>query len=217
MRQIKAIIFDLDNCLAPAKEVGESDYLPAFDAMRDANNGSLSNEMLEKAFVDVWRHPLDWVATTYSFPDAMFTAGWDAFSRMRVNHKMFGYGDLDVLNDLPVERYIVTSGFRSLQESKIEALGIKDLFTGIYVDAIDEPVRFGKKGLFEKIMEEGDFTADQVPVVGDNCESEVAAGNQLGITTVQTLRPDVPKGSTATFTVNNLAELRDLYFNLINN
>jgi len=43
----KALIFDLDNCLAPANEVGEELFEPAFDAIRRANHGTVSNEALE--------------------------------------------------------------------------------------------------------------------------------------------------------------------------
>jgi FMN phosphatase YigB (HAD superfamily) len=35
---INALIFDLDNCLAAAREVGEELYHPAFEAMRHANH-----------------------------------------------------------------------------------------------------------------------------------------------------------------------------------
>src|SRR5580765_7952350 len=34
---VKALIFDLDNCLAAANEVGEELFEPAFEAMRQAN------------------------------------------------------------------------------------------------------------------------------------------------------------------------------------
>jgi hypothetical protein len=39
---IKALIFDLDNCLAAANEVGEEPFQPAFEAMRNANRGTLT-------------------------------------------------------------------------------------------------------------------------------------------------------------------------------
>jgi len=46
---------------------------------------------------------------------------------------------------IAVPRFLVTSGFRRLQESKVQALGIGKLLTGIYVDAIDEPRPRGKQ------------------------------------------------------------------------
>ena len=66
-QMIKALIFDLDNCLAAASEVGEDVFAPAFEAMRNANRGTLSEEQLAEAFQDVWRHPLDFVASTFGF------------------------------------------------------------------------------------------------------------------------------------------------------
>jgi putative hydrolase of the HAD superfamily len=44
-------------------------------------------------------------------------------------------------------------------------------------------------------------------VVGDNPDSEIAAGNQLGITTIQILRPGVPVSPAATHQVRSLTEL----------
>jgi hypothetical protein len=41
---IKALIFDLDNCLAAANEVGDDLFEPAFGAMRNANRGTLTTE-----------------------------------------------------------------------------------------------------------------------------------------------------------------------------
>jgi len=86
----KALIFDLDNCLAPANEVGEELFEPAFDAIRRANHGTVSNEALELAFADAWRHPLDWVAVKYSFSEAMLAAGWRVFVALEVARPMHG-------------------------------------------------------------------------------------------------------------------------------
>ena len=206
----KAIIFDLDNCLSSAGEIGRELYEPAFDAIRQANKGTLSDEALAQAFSDAWRHPLDWVAREHGFSEEMRLAGWEAFVGIEVKHPMCGYDDLHILAELPVLRFLVTSGFRRLQESKIKALGFEPLFTAIYVDAIDEADRKGKEGLFQQILESHDLSREEVLVVGDNPDSEIEAGNRLGIRTVQILRPDVPRGSNATYYIHGLTELREL-------
>jgi hypothetical protein len=64
---IKALIFDLDNCLAAANEVGDDLFEPAFGAMRNANRGTLTTEQLAEAFQECWRHPLDVVAQKFGF------------------------------------------------------------------------------------------------------------------------------------------------------
>jgi hypothetical protein len=74
---IRAIIFDLDNCLGAADEVGRGLLKPVFDAIRRANKGTLSDGALAQAFEDCWRRPLDRVAREYGFSDEMLDAGWE--------------------------------------------------------------------------------------------------------------------------------------------
>lgn len=205
---IAAMIFDLDNCLAPADTVGKDFFQPAFDAIRQANNGHLSEAALQHAFADMWRHALDWVAATHQFSGVMLRAGWNEFAKMEVRQPLAGYDDLPLLGGIPVKRFLVTSGFRRLQESKIRGLGIAPWFEKVIVDAVEEAGRIGKHGQFQKILEEYALLPDQVLVVGDNEDSEIAAGNRLGIITVQTLRPGVPKAASASVHIHSLAELR---------
>ena len=206
----KAVIFDLDNCLAAANEVGEQLFASAFDAIRRTNHGALSEKSLTDAFADCWRHPLDWVASKYGFSREMLAAGWQVFAITEVTQPMYGYDDLAILSELPVQRFLVTSGFRRLQQSKIRALKLERLFTAIHVDAIDEPDRKGKQGLFELILDTYHFRPAEVLVVGDNPDSEIEAGNRLGIRTVQILREGVRRADSATFHIHSLAELREL-------
>jgi FMN phosphatase YigB (HAD superfamily) len=207
---IKALIFDLDNCLAAANEVGEEFFEPAFEAIRTANRGTLTPKQLAEAFQECWRHPLDFVATKFGFSQEMLAAGWKVFSQTTVETPMKGYGDLAILRELPFDLYLVTSGFRGLQESKVTALQIGDLFRGIEIDAIDESDRKGKQGIFESILKAGKLKPEEVIVVGDNPDSEIEAGNRLGMKTVQILRPGVPKADNANYQVRTFDELKTL-------
>ncbi len=207
---MKAIIFDLDNCLSAADEVPAALYQPAFDAIRAASEGRLDDDALAAAFTDCWRHPLDLVAERHGFSEAMLAAGSRAFGEVEMTAPMHGYPDLQLLAELQAMRFLVTSGFRRLQESKIQALGIGHLFAGVYIDAIDEPNRLDKRGLFQRILREHQLATGDVLVVGDNPDSEIEAGNQLGIKAVQILRPGVVFGANASRHVTGLAELTSL-------
>ena len=207
---IRAIIFDLDNCLSGADEPGKGLLEPVFDAIRRVNHGRLSDEALAEAFSDCWRHPLDFVAKKHGFTEDMLGAGWAVSVRLEVATPMRGYADLRTLAELPVLRFLVTSGFRRLQESKIKALGFERLFTAIYVDAIDEADRKGKQSTFEGILNDYRLRPEEVLVVGDNPDSEIEAGNRLAITTVQVLRAGVPRGNNASHYIDDLAELKGL-------
>lgn len=207
---IQALLFDLDSCLCAANEVGDQLFAPAFAAIRAANKNAVDADVLERAFTDCWRFPFDAVATQHGFSSAMRAAGFAAFSQIEVRQPMHGYSDLPVLAQLPGRLFLVTSGFRRLQQSKIEALGIAPLFTNIYIDAIDKPGRRGKEQIFRSILQDYQLSSDAVLVVGDNPESEIAAGNRLGLRTVQILRPGVSAGRNATYHIRTLAELGGL-------
>ena len=94
-----------------------------------------------------------------------------------------------------------------ISKALFKALSITHLFTEIHIDAIDESRPIGKLQAFEAIMQMHRLTPQEVLVVGDSPDSEIAAGNKLGITSIQILRPGVPPSSAATHQIRTLAEL----------
>jgi FMN phosphatase YigB (HAD superfamily) len=158
----------------------------------------------------MWRHALDFVARRHGFSDGMLRAGWQAFRALEVTRALRGYPDLREIEKLPLERFLVTTGFRRLQESKIAALGIRPLFAEIHVDAIDEAPRSSKKEIFADIASRRGWQPGEVLVIGDNADSEIAAGNALGMPTVQTLRPGVASAANARWRIKSFAELSKL-------
>jgi putative hydrolase of the HAD superfamily len=89
-------------------------------------------------------------------------------------------------------------------------LGIRPLFAGILIDAIDEPHRIHKEGFFKQILETQSLSPRETLVVGDNGDSEIAAGNRLGMPAVQILRPGVTRDDRANDHIRDLAELKAL-------
>jgi putative hydrolase of the HAD superfamily len=90
----------------------------------------------------------------------------------------------------------------------LEIGGIAHLFTAIHIDAIDEGKGAGKLPVFASILHDHGLQPHEVMVVGDNPDSEIAAGNQLGMATIQTLRPGVSPSSAAAHTIRTLSELK---------
>lgn len=207
---VKALIFDLDNCIAPAKAVGEDLYAPVFAAMREENRGRFDEGELAHIFFEIWRHPLDWVAKEYGFTDRMFQLAWDHFRELEVASPMNGYGDLDEIAKLLQDKYLVTSGFSRLQKSKVKNLGLELYFDQIFIDEIDSENRIGKEGLFSSILTRFDYSKDDVVVIGDNADSEILAGHRMGLITVQTLRSEVPRSDLADFHINTFSELGEV-------
>jgi putative hydrolase of the HAD superfamily len=124
---------------------------------------------------------LDWIARKHRFSAELQAAAWAAYESLEVRVPMRGYPDLGVLSELAVLRFLVTSGFRRMQESKIRALGIASHFTAIHIDALGDANRVGKEGIFRNILSQHRLQTTEVLVVGDNPDSELEAGNRLGI------------------------------------
>jgi putative hydrolase of the HAD superfamily len=207
----KVAIFDLDNCLLDARSVGPL-FEPAFEAIRQANQGALPPDVLEQAIEQCWFTAFNLVAERFGLTDAMREAGLHEFRRMRVTEPLRGYDDIGLLPQIPLRRYLVTSGFRSLQESKIAALGIRPWFAHVLIDDVDEamgaqPGTHGKLAVFERILELEQCQPCEVLVVGDNPLSELGAGRALGATTVQTVRPGVSAWDLADHRIDGLGDL----------
>ena len=64
--------------------------------------------------------------------------------------------------------------------------------------------------LLQEMLERYHCQAQELLVVGDSAENEIAAGNALGAITVQILRPGIVYADTAQYHVTTLAELPQL-------
>ena len=118
------------------------------------------------------------------------------------------YGDEFYIKKLPVTKYLVTTGYRKFQQSKIDKTGMAPLFDEIIIDEMENPeTRKGKKKIFEEILESNNWDKAEVLVVGDNPKSELGIAKSMGITTVQTLRPGVEKWSKASYHISSLSKL----------
>lgn len=209
---INAIIYDLDNCLFSATRVPEETLRSALEVLRQANKGedALAENILEEALAACRTHAFDEVAQQYHLPRQLREAAKRAFQSLQVQEPLTPYPDLAAIEHMPGKRFLVTTGYRQFQESKIAALGIGHLFDSVFIDALDDKERVGKEHLFKQILEEHAFASSDVLVVGDNPASEIAAGNRLGMVTVQIVRPGVKRGPNAQFYIGSLYELREI-------
>lgn len=207
---VRAYIFDLDNCLCAADAPGQDFLRPLFEAIAAANAGTHGADTMRQICAECWFQPLDIVARKFSFTPAMRAAAWRVGTALEVTSPMRGYGDIGVLATLGGARFLVTSGFQRLQDSKIDALGIRGWFTGVHVDAIDAAVPSGKEAIFRQILRDHGFEPGEALVIGDNPDSELAAGARLGIRTAQILRPGVVRSDLPSHHIRGLAELAAL-------
>lgn len=107
-------------------------------------------------------------------------------------------------------KILVTRGNPSIQQRKIDVLGIRGLLTGVYVTPSDE----GKKEVFERVVQQHALLPENAFVIGDRIDSEIKFGNELGLVTIRFLGSGkysslVPSGKyeTPAHTVKSLREV----------
>jgi putative hydrolase of the HAD superfamily len=93
-----------------------------------------------------------------------------------------------------------------MQQAKIDALGIAQLFDEIHIDAVDESGP-GKAAIISELLHSRKWNREDVLIVGDSAANEIDAGVRLGISTVQILRPGVVATDLAERHIHSLLEL----------
>ena len=205
-----ALIYDLDDTIIPTRSIPSSTFKPVFDAIKHANKGVVHPNLLEQAFDDLWRMPFDIVASNFGFTDSMIMAGRQALLNTDYQLTLVPFDDYQVVKEIMCKRFLVTTGITKLQQAKINSLFKDGDFDEIIIDDPYQENRLGKQKIFADIAKRHQIEAAQMWIIGDNPESELKAGNTLGMTTVQILRPGIKRTENSTYIINTFHELKDL-------
>jgi putative hydrolase of the HAD superfamily len=205
-----AIIYDLDQTILPAEALPEETFFPIYEAIRSANNGQVPDEELEQALKKIRTVSMDVIVKEHHFSPEMEEAAKQAFLNGEYKFDLKPFDDFDVLAHIPGKRFLVTSGIPKMQQAKFDSLFEPGYFTEIYVDNIYDENRLGKKKIFEKIAADYKLIPDLIWIVGDNPDSEITSGNELGMKTVQIIRPGIEQSDKASYVITNFYELNDL-------
>jgi len=189
---LRAAVFDLDHTLFDPCTLPVSLFNNLEARVRAAAAGIVPDTVLGAALADAWRIPLDRVAARHRLTDVIIMAWHEAASALEVTEPIAPYPDVRAgLEQLSLLRFLLTTGFRRLQESKLKQLGLTSLFATVYVDALDPPGPVGKRALLQRLATEHGLTPQEVVVIGDRADDELAAARTLGMVAVQVLRPGV--------------------------
>lgn len=205
---IKAVIFDLDMCIFDTRTLGEH----ILDSVLAPLHASSMPEEIQREIDRVlWTTSLEDTIQLFQIPHKVAELMRDAHRQLVVPKTIRTFGDEQCIRDMQVYRVLVTSGYRLWQERKIEQLGITDLFDEVIIDVIDDAkTRRGKRAIFSDLMAKHSWHPREVLVVGDNPHSELKAGRELGMITVQTLRPTVKRVDSFDHYICSLHELLSL-------
>ncbi len=207
MKSPKAIIYDLDNTIYPAKRFCEPIFRHVIDDILVTQSSNYPKLELKKIEEDMYTTAFADVARKYGLPDELILIAKEALESAEFTEQLTAYEDCYVIENLPLKSFLVTSGNTKLQNTKIENLRIAHLFDKIYIDDENAQPRIGKEGIFKEILSNLGCHAEQVIVIGDNISSEIAAGNKLGMHTIQILREGIQKGIEPKQHIHSFIEL----------
>jgi len=177
----RALIFDLDNTIYPVSSIADELFESLFSVVEEYRD-LLGNDELQHIKEEFTRHPYQHVAEKYSFSEDLKQKGLDHLQNITYNKPMFTYDGYFEISQLSVDKFLVTTGFTNLQNSKVKMLGITDDFKEIHI--VDPQIStVTKKDIFAEILNKYGYQPIEVLVIGDDPQSEIKAAKELGIDT----------------------------------
>ena len=200
----KAFIYDLDNTIYAVATIGDELFASLFKLIRES--GAFTGSF-DKIRDDIMRKPFQVVAQKYHFSEALTREGTRLLEDLSYEGPIQPFGDYPEIKNIPGDRFLVTTGFRKLQASKIRGMGIEPDFKEVRV--VDPSTsEKTKKDIFADIMARHGYRPAEVLVIGDDPESEIKAARELGIDTVLYDKENRHPNAIATHKISDFKELR---------
>jgi len=202
------MILDLDDTIYPTTSIPREVLDPVYDKLKSLLTDLMGQELFSKIKHDLWHMPIDIVCKKYNLPDNILDNFYDEIEQVDLNNTGIQvYQDYEFIKSLPHRKFLVTTGLEKFQYAKVKALNINDDFEEIHVDDPRAVPRIGKVGIISNIISKRHINPDSVWVIGDNPDSELKAGKELGCITVQRLNALKRKMADADIHMDSFHEL----------
>ena len=178
---MKKIILDLDNTIYPVSSIGEKLFSTLFNLISKKEYG-FTEQDIENAKVQIMRIPFQKVAHMCKFPETLTQDALELLRTLRYDDKMEYFEEYNNIKGLRTDKFLLTTGFTNLQQSKIRSLNIENDFKEIFIVDPDHS-NFTKKDIMMQIMDKYQINKEELLVVGDDPESEIKSANELNIET----------------------------------
>ncbi|WP_207514587.1 HAD family hydrolase [Longitalea luteola] len=172
----RAIIFDLDNTIFPVPQIGHQLFAPLFALIEQEGSQA---ENLPNIKDEVMRRPFQQVAKDYHFNEALTSQSLAILKGLAYEGSIEPFEDYALVKQLPIDKFLVTTGFKKMQQSKIDRMQLQKDFKEIHI--IDPSTTSQvKKDVFAEIQHRYGFAPEEMLVVGDDLHSEIKAAQELG-------------------------------------
>lgn len=201
---MKQVFFiDLDNTIYFTKP-NEDVLMKGLYDLLEQQDLKLTDEQYLSAKAEMLRTPFLKVAEKYEFPKEVTDRLIDYLSNREVTKALIPSDDYHYIKSLKGKKFIVTAGFPKQQYSKVKMLGIADDFDDVQV--VDVTVS-NKKQAFLNLIEKFNLDTEDILIIGDDAESEIKYGLELGIETFLLDPENLHPNAKSTYIGKNLSQL----------
>lgn len=176
----KAIILDLDNTIYAVSSIGNELFASLFRLIEESGVHTTDIAAIKD---EIMRKPFQMVAAQYQFSEELTKKGVELLLNLTYDGPIETFSDYSFTKQIACDKFLVTTGFVKLQQSKIRKMGIENDFKEIHI--VDPATSHKtKKDVFAEIIYKNSYQLAEVLVVGDDLQSEIKAAKELGIETV---------------------------------
>lgn len=203
------LLLDLDYTIFPTNTIDRKVIDPFFEHLLANISSLFSAATIEAIDRDLWRDSWDVVIDRYKIPKAIFINSVGVLETLPLQLEIATYPDYHFLKELSNDKFLVTTGMTFLQKAKIETLGIANDFKEIIINDRLKKTKT-KVDIFQELIEKYNLVPENTYVIGDNPDSEIQAGNDLNLPTIQIVRDTMIKGSNAKYYIHSFEELKNI-------
>jgi putative hydrolase of the HAD superfamily len=176
----KAIILDLDNTIYSVHSLGHELFASLFNLILEDGNHQEEMDRIKEALL---HRPFQVVAKEFGFSEELTKNGIAHLKDLTYRGRIRPFDDYEFVRNLSVDKFLVTTGFLKLQQSKVEGMRLHQDFDEIHI--VDPSTSdLTKRDVFAHILQQHGYTKEEVVVVGDDLTSEIKAAQELGIDAV---------------------------------
>jgi len=203
---MKRIFFiDLDNTIYFTKQ-NEEQLMGELYRFLESMDLGISKEDFRLAKQEMLRTPFLKVAEKYHFKKETMPEVISYLQNRSVNQPLKPSDDYHYIKSLIGRKFIVTAGFPKQQQSKVKMLGIADDFEEVHVVDVSTS---NKKKTFEMLIDQHQLNKDDILIIGDDAESEIKFGLELGMTTFLLDPENLHPNAESTFRGSDLSNLHE--------
>jgi len=180
----KALILDLDNTIYPVSSIADHLFAELFATLDHYVEliNSDDPDRVSKIKHEMTRRPFQHIADEFRLDKDVRDKMVGLLRNITYDLPMQPYDDYQHVRSIPLDKFLVTTGFSKLQWSKVKMLGIDGDFKHIHIVDLDISQKT-KKDVFTEIMQTHNYRPEDLLVIGDDPESEIKAAKALGIDT----------------------------------